>query len=281
MTLSSPIIDPKIKSFPFYITRCATDFEGNFVTREKGFNEYQIMQCTSGKGFFECDGRSFIIGPSDLVLFHPHKPHRYGPLPNESAPWILSWICFLTDGNDLLETHLTNDGYRVIQQAPTAHLIPLYEQAVRTLAQPDATYYQLQGAHILYTLLLEVIGLKWTVHKTISHTQLLDTVINYMEAHLHTELSIDDLSDLVHVSPSYLCRQFKKIYQTSPIQYLIKLRMLKAQELMRTCPHLTIKEIGQLCGYREYAYFCAEFKRCFHITPNQYKEEFLHNKRPT
>ena len=274
MNFSNIILDPKIASLPFYVTRCATHFSGSIVHREKGFNEYQIMQCISGKGFFECTGIHYDIEPFDLVIFNPHVPHQYGPDLNSHEPWVLNWICFLNNGDNLLETHLTPEGYLVLKSPHSSHLIPIFEQAVLTLSQ-DSIYNQLQGSHILYTLIIEIMALTWPIPQPTAYSQILDPVLNYMKTHLEEDLSIDFLATLINVSPSYLCRQFKKIYQTSPIKYLIRLRMFKAQELIRTQPFASIKEIGYLCGYKDPSYFCAEFKRSFHITPMQYKEEFL------
>lgn len=98
-----------------------------------------------------------------------------------------------------------------------------------------------------------------------------------MMAHLDEDLSIDFLALLINVSPSYLCRQFKKDYQISPIKYLIKLRMFKTQELITAYPHRTIKEISYLYGYKDSSYFCAEFKRCFHIPLHNIKKNFYLN----
>ena len=274
MSASNIILDPRISVLPFYVTRCATDFIGNTVIREKGFDEYQIMQCTQGKGFFECDGMYYDIGPSDLVIFNPYIPHKYGPSPDCNDPWILNWICFLSTNSEVLTTHLTPKGYCVLKGMNSSHLPPIFEQVVLTLTK-DSTYNQLQGAQILYNLILEIIALKWDILENNPNKKALEPVIAYMTTHLIDDISIENLSAIINVSPSYLCRQFKKLYQVSPIKYLIKLRMFKAQELIRAYPYMTIKEIGQNCGYADSAYFCAEFKRSFRITPTQYREEFL------
>ncbi|MEG0320262.1 MAG: AraC family transcriptional regulator [Niameybacter sp.] len=274
MGFSNIILDSKITTLPFYVTRCATLFVGSIVERETGFDEYQIMQCIDGKGFFQCEGIYYDIEPLDIVIFNPHVPHQYGPHPNSQEPWLLNWICFLSNQALLLETHLTPSGYRVLQSINSTHLVPIFEQAVTTLAQ-DSTYNQLQGSHILYTLILEITALKWAINPSLTPTHFLNPIIHYMQTHLEEDLSIDFLSGLINVSPSYLCRQFKKFYQTSPIKYFIKLRMFKAQELIRAYPYMAIKDIGIACGYKDPSYFCAEFKRSFRITPTQYKEEFL------
>lgn len=274
MSSANIILDEKISTLPFYVTRCATDFIGGMITREQGFGEYQIMQCIDGKGFFECNGNYYDIEPSDLVIFNPGIPHKYGPSPDCDKPWLLNWICFLSPTNNLLTTHLTPEGYSVLKKINTSHLTSIFEQVVLTLSI-DSTYNQLQGAQILYTLLLEIIALKWHVLENNPSKKIIEPVIQYMNQHLDEDLSIELLSAIINVSPSYLCRQFKKNYQTSPIKYLIKLRMFKAQELIRTYPNMTIKEVGESCSYKDPAYFCAEFKRCFRITPTQYKEEFL------
>lgn len=100
-------------------------------------------------------------------------------------------------------------------------------------------------------------------------------VVSFMEQHFNEPISLEQLSAIIGVSVSYLCRKFKEIYQVSPIQYLINLRMMKARELLTTQNRLTVKEISQKCGYADVSYFCSEFKRYFRLTPIEYQKRFF------
>lgn len=94
MQSATPIYQEQISALPFYITRTATDFIENGINREHGFDEYQIMQCTDGIGEFICQGKTYEIYPSDIVVFAPSIPHQYHKHSKSNKPWKMNWICF-------------------------------------------------------------------------------------------------------------------------------------------------------------------------------------------
>ncbi len=73
-------------------------------------------------------------------------------------------------------------------------------------------------------------------------------------------LSIEDLSKRFHVSPAYYRREFKRVYGTSPKNYLDTLRIQYAKSLLET-GYFSQKEISARCGFIDVAYFRTVFKR--------------------
>lgn len=274
MNLSHAIISEQIAKLPFYVTRCATHYESGHIVRKEGFGEYQIMQCIGGQGTFICDGRTYKIAPHDVVIFNPHVPHIYFGHPSQSDPWMLNWICFMVQDTHTFHQQLTPQGYAVLKNVKSPKLFGSFEQAVACLHQ-DTLAHQLEASGILYSIILELTAHQLGAHSEPDGLNFLAPVISYMQDHLTEDLPIEVLSAILGISPSYLCRKFKQLYNTSPIKYLIKLRMKKAQELLLTDPYLSIQSVAQQCGYHDTAYFCAEFKRHFRLTPTQYKNTFV------
>lgn len=75
-----------------------------------------------------------------------------------------------------------------------------------------------------------------------------------------SELSIEELSKKACVSPAYYRREFKRIYGTSPKDYLDTLRIQYAKSLLET-NYFSQKEISARCGFSDVAYFRTAFKR--------------------
>lgn len=74
------------------------------------------------------------------------------------------------------------------------------------------------------------------------------------------ELSIEKLAQKACVCSAYFRREFKRLFGTSPKNYLDTLRIQYARSLLET-DYFTQKEIAARCGYSDVAYFRTAFKR--------------------
>jgi len=74
------------------------------------------------------------------------------------------------------------------------------------------------------------------------------------------------------IDRTYLFRLFKKEINTSPIDYLINLRIEKAK-MMLINTNKPIREISQLIGYSNYTSFVRAFKNKCNILPNEYRKK--------
>lgn len=274
MQSATPIYQEQIAFLPFYITRTAIDFTENGINREEGFDEYQIMQCTEGIGEFICQDMTYEVYPSDIVIFSPSIAHKYHRHQKSNQPWKMDWICFFINGADNIMNKLIDQGHCVIQANDAPDLSSKFHSIVSIL-QADSSYHQMQASVILYSMITEILAHKQGLYIDLNKQTVLSPVVSFMEQHIKDPISIEELSSIAKVSVSYLCRKFKEIYQVSPIQYLINLRMMKARELLTTQNNLTVKRISQECGYTDVSYFCSEFKRYFGLSPSEYQKRFF------
>lgn len=100
----------------------------------------------------------------------------------------------------------------------------------------------------------------------------------YVEAHLASPLTLEKVCrEAVHLSPSHFARAFKKQTGESFIQYLNRVRIERAQELLRHSD-ATINEISASVGYSSQHYFCKVFRRLTGTTPHEFRERCRHSK---
>ncbi len=93
----------------------------------------------------------------------------------------------------------------------------------------------------------------------------------YLQANYGKEISLDDVSREVNVSPYYFSKLFKEEAGVNFIEYLTGLRIEKAKQLLKDAGK-SIKEISAEVGYVDPNYFSRIFKKQTGMTPREYRE---------
>ena len=99
-------------------------------------------------------------------------------------------------------------------------------------------------------------------------------VKKYIEEHYMNEIKLSDLALVAHVTPSYLSTKFKKETGISFTEYLVKYRIHKAEELIRS-ENISFKEIADMVGYNDYVQFSKMFKKYNGVSPSMYRKNSL------
>ena len=100
---------------------------------------------------------------------------------------------------------------------------------------------------------------------------LIDTAKQYLAEHFESnDVSLNTVAAQVGVSSSYFSSIFKQETGQSFVEYLTKLRIDKACELLR-CTTLRTAEIGERVGYNDPHYSSATFKKVTGVSPKDYK----------
>lgn len=93
----------------------------------------------------------------------------------------------------------------------------------------------------------------------------------YIQAHYSRDISLDEVSQRANISPYYFSKIFKEDVGEGFVEYLTKIRMEKAKELLTTTEH-SMKEICAMVGYADPNYFSRSFKKNVGVTPTEYKQ---------
>lgn len=93
----------------------------------------------------------------------------------------------------------------------------------------------------------------------------------YIDENYQKDISLDEVSRLVDISPYYFSKLFKQEQGENFIEYLTRIRMQKARQLLKN-PNYSIKEICVMSGYSDPNYFSRIFKKYEGMTPSEYRE---------
>ena len=91
-----------------------------------------------------------------------------------------------------------------------------------------------------------------------------------MNANLERKVSLRELADVANLSQSRLSHLFKCQTEMSPGEYLIRLRMEKARQVLATSM-LSIKQVMAMAGYYDKSHFTRHFRKAFRLSPSEYR----------
>jgi two-component system response regulator YesN len=98
----------------------------------------------------------------------------------------------------------------------------------------------------------------------------IDKVIDYINTHYSDELSLEFIASMAHMNSTYFCEIFKKHTGCTFLEYLTKIRIENARNLL-TDTSLKIYEIAQKTGYKNPNYFNNVFKKYTGMEPGKYR----------
>jgi|GEM_PF-47174 len=93
----------------------------------------------------------------------------------------------------------------------------------------------------------------------------------YIRDHFQDPVNIPELLELTHMSKAYFMQLFRRYTGTTPYNYLLRLRISKAKELL-TLSDLSIQEISEAVGFSDETNFSTRFKKMTGTSPMNYRK---------
>ena len=86
----------------------------------------------------------------------------------------------------------------------------------------------------------------------------IDFFVNYIKTHLHTQLKVKKIADIIGISPTYLLCCFKNKFGISPKQYISNMKLSVAEKLL-TDGELSVTEVAYSVGFQDVLTFSRFF----------------------
>ncbi|GAA3413043.1 AraC family transcriptional regulator [Paenibacillus hodogayensis] len=247
---------------------------------------WEILYVDKGEIEIDTDYGHFNLKQGDLLFHEPnefHSPKSNGKIsPNifivtfecESEPmaFFLSNKLFrLREKEKTVLALLMEEGWNAFGPSPINSGRILYPREGAPFGSE-----QLFKAH-LETLLIHLIRSGHDTDKTSTppiprmnrESETADPVISYMNEHLGDNLTLDDLCDHFAIGRTQLSIMFKKRVGCGVIEYMNRLKIDRAKQLIREDVY-NLTEISELLGYSSVHYFSRHFKKTIDMTPSEY-----------
>lgn len=238
-------------------------------------NHYLFHYVISGGGELEADDREgvchrytleadqgFLLCPGQAATYHAH--HR--------GPWKYAWLEF--DGLRAAE-YLSSAGLGFTQ--PIYHPQTVSQgQAVRDTMLYIAQHSQASSLHLTGHLclfldrLIESASARRELHGGQLRDYYIQEAVNFMEHNYQREVTVEEMADVCQLNRSYFSKIFKESKGCPPQEYLIRLRLSKAANLMRSTSN-SIADVSALCGYPNQLHFSRAFKKRYGLSPREWR----------
>ena len=244
-----------------------------YFTWERGrvLQEYQLILITRGQGEFESSsGKRWAIKPGSLMLLFKNEWHRYRP--DSTTGWQEYWLGF--DGqqaDEIFQHSLFKISEPVLYLGDNEIVTSLMLKVFALLEAHVPGNEKIVASYVPVILATLETFLR---QKPANHERI-ETIVKKCQVHMlenfDQPLDMKAYANEMQVSYTYLRRIFKQITGTSPQQYILKLRLQKARDLL-VMTSKPVKEIALDCGFNSPYYFSRYFKEDRGMAPREYRE---------
>lgn len=156
------------------------------------------------------------------------------------------------------------------------YAVSLFDQLLEVYLEKGPLYH-LKSKKILFEL-LELVARTVAEEQSISAVtagkgshEVIQMTKRYMESHFNDEVTLEDLSRMAGYSREAYSRLFRKSIDISPIEYLIRQRILWSKHQLITTAN-PIYQIALAAGFKNDTYFYTAFKKREGMSPGQFRD---------
>ena len=239
------------------------------VKSKRYVDHYSLHFVVSGKGTLMYGDKVLSVGEKEVFCLMPEV--EFGYYPDGSDPWRYFWINFAGDECADLISSMDFSKTNPVKKATLCETVfASMENLLLSKYSQKEFYYKVKS--ILYDA-VSVLCSDKSSDAFIKTSNVVTRVKNILLLNYkNPDFSVDVLSEIMHVSHSYVCRLFKQSTGQTVVKYLVNLRLEKASELLKTGNYL-VKDLAYSVGFNDELHFMKEFKRKFGVTVKQYYQK--------
>lgn len=252
------------------------DFASITYRKPNQRNHYIIHFVVSGKGIFsssnpyqeiksdlqECT--AFAIDPKDTVFYQsfPESPLYY------------FWIGFNgQESNNILNYIGFSQTTQTLLMKNPDEIIKAFRSLINVWNKKNDNYMLLAEFFKLLAIMRKNCVTQAAHLVLNAEKEILMKAEDYIRAHINENIKIQNITTTLNIDRSYFSKIFKQCYQTTPHQYILKLR-LKMAEMLLTATNYTISEIIDRLNFTDQYSFTKQFKKHYHYSPTAYRKLF-------
>lgn len=225
-----------------------------------------LLYLMKGEWQYEVDGKHVLTLRAGDILFAPDGCRYLSRCQSENRETAVdaSGICF---DFKILDEHaeelaLGNQPLLLYHDASGRYL-PLFQQALELCRA--GTGGKLSAKAIIFRVLDELAVQLRSRTASAEYRSILPA-LRYIETHPETDIVVESLARMCYLSEVTFRRRFRMCTGESPIRYRNKLRIEKADELLKSRLY-TVESVSATLGFTDSAHFCKTYRKLRGKTP--------------
>ena len=262
-------------SFPILVKKFAPKRKMPVFTNIHWHPEVEFLLVESGEYLMYRDGEEMQLHEGEVCPVPPNEIHCIRSLGEQGVYYS---IVFSLDLIAMTGRHFFQESF--VQPLRQGKLQipekiggsdPYYRsvwQALRQTVESRQKAEQFLGvmtaclAMMPYCTRNEKSGERRTEHQAVQHC------IAYLNENYQHKVTLEELAEQVHLHPNYLCTIFHNDSGQTIFQYLTRIRLEKACELLRSGSSVT--QVAEQCGFHNVSFFSRTFKATYGTTPKSF-----------
>ena len=273
------------RRFPcaFYTTDCSDAPEG--IVPWHWHEELEIALVTAGQVDWRIPGQSHSCREGDLILLNGNTLHSAVGVPSGQLQSLVFSPRLLAGSSDLV---FSEKYFRPLLHAGAFTCMVLTDapSCVRSFRTAFDAFLDPPFAHefvirdsltdIMLHLYRQRVGnLQEPKPSMTIDSERMEAMLAFIHAHYPENITLEEISRAGRIGRRECLRVFKRTISESPIQYLLKYRLMESAGLLISRPDVNMSEISAACGFDSPSYFSKQFKRLYQCSPGEYRRSRL------
>lgn len=241
--------------------------------RRSGAPEAIVIVCTSGRGWCGGAGADTEVRAGQALVIPPRTPHSYRA--DTGDPWTIWWAHVAGSRIDApVAVVCPESSPRVLDLHEPLRTQSLVDEAISLLERDETTPTLLAASGVGWALLTQLAADATAGGR--GRVEPVRQAQEHLRRHLDQPLRVGDLARAAGLSTSHFSALFRAATGGGVLEYLKRLRMARACELLITTPR-TVGEVAAAVGYEDPFYFSRQFRAVHGCSPVQYRAERGHH----
>ncbi|WP_251026770.1 AraC family transcriptional regulator [Bacillus sp. ISL-46] len=238
--------------------------------KRKDVGTYVFQYTLSGSGRLDIADKSYTVKAGEAFIVEIPSDHRYY-FPKDSEGWEFMFITLV--GREAADCwrFMKEQSGPVLKVPPNSKLIQLLLKIYQETYDQRITdaYYASAKA---YEFIMECYRFIRNIEKTTKDISLQITkALSFIQTHYHEPITLDDIAAVSGLSRYYFIKQFQHQLNMTPVQYLTKIRIQKAAELLRTTSS-SVTDVAAQVGYANANYFNKVFRKMVGVSAGTFRD---------
>ncbi len=238
---------------------------------------FEFVYITEGSCIYTIEGREFVVSAGDLIFTVPNEIHSFSfpkkcmfkrhflhVYPNFIADFpeaIGELLNFNTQHKNLIQAYLVEQ-----------HGLDKYFCDLRKYSNVSNPETYMMAKSCTFGIISKILHILRTQNSTseitFSNTHI-NKIINYIHSHSTNAITLNEISENIHLSSVYISRLFKKETGMTLTEYLNMYRIVNAKNLILSGEKITI--LPEKCGFENYSTFYRAFVQYTGTSPEKFR----------